>query len=76
MAMDLARLPESVPPPDAVRIDLVDDPAAIDAYVRVVIRAMEIDHWQVPPDAARIRTDAHPLPAGRRPVVAPVRRVP
>ena len=57
MAMDLARLPESVPPPDAARIDLVNDPAAIDAYVQVVIRAMEIDHWQVPPDAARIRSD-------------------
>ena len=57
MAMDLARLPERVPPPDAVRIDLVDDPAAVDAYVRVVIRSMEIDHWPMPPDAVRIRTD-------------------
>ena len=57
MAMDLAHLPERVPPPEAVRIDPVDDPAAIDAYVRVVIRSMEIDHWPMPPDAARIRTD-------------------
>ena len=57
MAMDLARLPDSVPPPDAARIDPVDDPAAVDAYVRVVIRAMEIDHWPMAPDAARIRTD-------------------
>ena len=57
MAMDLARLPERVPPPDATRIDRVDDAAAVDAYVRVVIRSMEIDHWPLPPDATRIRTD-------------------
>ena len=57
MAMDLARLPEHVPPPDAARIDAVDDHAAIDAYVRVVIRSMEIDHWPMAPDAVRIRTD-------------------
>ena len=46
-----------MPPPDATRIDPVDDPAAVDAYVSVVIREMEIDHWPVPPDAGRIRTD-------------------
>jgi len=57
MALDLARLPERVASPDATRIDLVDDLAAVDAYVGVVIRAMEIDRWQVSPDAARIRTD-------------------
>ena len=56
MAMDLAHLPESVPPPDAVRIDLVDDPPAIDAYVRVVMRALEIEHRPAP-GGARIRTD-------------------
>ena len=57
MAMDLARLPDSVPPPDAVQIEAVDDPAAIDAYVRAVIRSLEIDHWPLPPDAVRNRTD-------------------
>jgi hypothetical protein len=57
MAMDLARLPERVPPPDAARIDPVDDAAAVEAYVRVVIQSMEIDHWPVPPGAVRIRTD-------------------
>ena len=57
MALDLARLPDSVPPPDAVQIEAVDDPAAIDAYVRAVIRSMEIDHWPLPPDAVRNRTD-------------------
>ena len=57
MAMDLERLPDTVPPPDAARIEPVDDSAAVDAYVRVVIRAMEIDHWPLPPDAVRIRSD-------------------
>jgi ribosomal protein S18 acetylase RimI-like enzyme len=57
MAIDLARLPASVPPPEDARIEPVDDPSATDAYVSVVIRSMEIDHWPVPPDAVRVRTD-------------------
>jgi GNAT superfamily N-acetyltransferase len=57
MAMDLASLPDSVPPPVETQIKAVDDPPAIDAYVRVIIRSMEIDHWPMPPDAVRIRTD-------------------
>ena len=57
MALDLERLPDTVPPPDAARIEPVDDSAAVDAYVRAVIRALEIDHWPLPPDAVRNRSD-------------------
>jgi GNAT superfamily N-acetyltransferase len=57
MAMDLADLPDAVPAPIGVDIVEVDDPEAIEQYVTVVIRSMEIDHPSVPAGAAVVRAD-------------------
>ena len=57
MAMDLADLPHAVSAPDGVAIVEVDDPAAIEQYVSVIIRSMAIDHPSVPADATIVRAD-------------------
>jgi GNAT superfamily N-acetyltransferase len=55
MAMDLASLPDTVAAPVGVDIVEVHDAELVDRYVGVVIRAMEVDHPPVPPDAAPLR---------------------
>ena len=57
MAMDLARLPDSVPAPVGVEIVQVVDEPSIDRYVDVLIRSMGIDRPPVPPDATTLRVD-------------------
>jgi hypothetical protein len=57
MAMDLTDLPDAVPAPSGVDIVEVDDPDAIEQYVSVVIRSMEIDHPPIPAGAAVVRAD-------------------
>jgi GNAT superfamily N-acetyltransferase len=55
MAMDLRGLPGAVEVPAGVRIELLDDPGDIDAYVALLLREFERDHPPVAADAGPIR---------------------
>lgn len=54
MAMDLDELPAEDEPPPGVRIELLDGPAAVDAYVDLLMREMQQSHRATPADARTI----------------------